>query len=223
MDKAAPYNTIGREADSRIERAPASNIRERLNADESAEADRQIRLVIDDRIRRSAIFRTGALDQIAELILVQPSVEGVLTAGDPASAAEKRRLGLGDTLTVGAAFTDTVADMRGTAAIRFVSDTFAQLRTRYRCIMLRVLGARDDNQTRRMAVRLYAADSSCVDSLNCDGEVYSLSELPVFPLPGCLTRECPCSLELIDDNGPAHRSGQRKGGLFGWIANRFGK
>ena len=223
MDRLDSAESMGWAPGSRIECTPASDIRQRLTTEECDEADRQIRLVIDDRIRRSGIFKPASLEQIAELILVQPTVEAVLTAGDPAKSAEKRRLGLGLTLGVGAGFTDTVADMRGTGAIRFVSDTFAQLRTRYRCTMLRVMAARNDDQTRRLSVRLHAADSSCVDSLNCDGEVYSLSELPVFPLPGCLTRECPCSLELIDQSGQAHPTATRIGSVFSRIAGRFRK
>ncbi|WP_109261350.1 hypothetical protein [Hyphobacterium indicum] len=207
-----------------IEHTPAAEIRRRLTEAECAEADRQIKLIIDDRVRHSEIFKPAAIQVIAESILVQPTVEAVIMEGPPAAAEENRRLGLGVGITVGSAFASTVRDLRGVMAIRFIGQIFSQLQTRYRCILLRALGRRNDTATRRLSVRLHAADSSCVDSLDCDGQVYALADLPILPLPGCLTRQCPCSLELIDEQG--HHAGAKRGasgGLTGRVARLFRK
>ena len=124
-------------------------------------------------------------------------MDAVLEQGAPAGREENRRLGLGQKLKLGSDFAGAVLDLRGTAAIDFVHQIFAQLQTRHRCTMLRILGARADPGTQRLYVRLHAAETSCVDSLDCDGDIYGLAELPVLPLPGCHSRQCACSLELI--------------------------
>lgn len=174
------------------------DVRHRLTQDEIEQANGQIRRIVEDRIRHSSIFHPAAIQRITELILLQPTIEGVVMEGGPVQAEENRRLGLGDGVVIGSEFSRAVRDLRGAAAIEFVRQSFAQLQTRYRCTLLRVLGARNDPETRRLSVRLQAADRSCIDSLGCDGEVYSLRELPIFPLPGCASRQCPCTLELIE-------------------------
>ncbi len=174
------------------------DVRHRLTPDEIEQANGQIRRIVEDRIRHSSIFHPAAIQRITELILLQPTIEGVVMEGGPVEVEENRRLGLGDGVVIGSGFAQAVRDMRGAAAIEFVRQSFAQLQTRYRCTLLRVLGARNDPETRNLSVRLQAADRSCIDSLGCDGEVYSLRDLPIFPLPGCASRQCPCTLELIE-------------------------
>jgi hypothetical protein len=185
---------------------PLGEIRHLLNTAECAEADRLIRVLISERTRQSHIFKAEALDVITESILVLPAAGDVIMNGPPAGLEENRRLGLGGGMTVGAAFSETVSDLHGVTAIHFVGQIFAQFQTQHRCTMLRILGARNDAAASKLKVRLHAAETSCVDSLDCDGQVFALSELPLLPLPGCLTRQCPCSLELIDEN---HRQADR--------------
>jgi hypothetical protein len=187
------------------EPAAVSDVRHRLTPDELEIANNQIRKIVEDRIRHSGIFDPGAVRRITESIVFQPTVDGVVMEGGLAGPEENRRLGLGDGASIGIDFARAVRDLRGSAAIDFVRQSFAQLQTRYRCTLLRVLGARNDAETRRLSVRLQAADRSCIDSLGSDGEVYSLRDLPLFPLPGCPSRQCPCRLELIEDGGSRSR------------------
>lgn len=184
------------------------DVRDRLTPDELEQANGQIRQIVEDRIRHSGIFDPAAHTHLTELILLQPTVEGVVMEGGEAGPEEIRRLGLGEGVAIGAGFSRAVRDLRGAAAIELVRQSFAQLQTRYRCTLLRILGARDNTESRRLSVRLQADDSSCIDSLGCDGEIYPLRELPLFPLPGCASRQCACKLELIEGGpGLAQRSG----------------
>lgn len=179
-----------------------------------------MREIIENQVRQSAIFKPDMIDAIARSILVLPTVDSVLEEGAPAIREENRRLGLGHQLTLGSDFTHAVEDLRGTAAIDFVHQIFAQLQTRHRCTMLRVLGTRSDPGTKRLFVRLHAAETSCMDSLDCDGELYGLAELPVLPLPACNSRQCPCSLELVALN--LARQSTRPN-FFGRLRNVFRK
>ncbi len=176
---------------------PVREVRHLLTPEEREHADSQVRAIIEERVRQSALFKPATVDAMTQSILVEPTVDAVLTQGTPASRDETRRLGLGHHSRLGSHFARSVLDLRGAAAIDFVDQVFAQLQTRHRCTMLRALGARADSDTKGLYVRFHAAETSCVDSLDCDGDIYDLADLPVLPLPGCQSRQCPCSLELI--------------------------
>lgn len=197
---------------------PVTEVRHLLTEEERDFADSQVRDLILENVRQSGLFRSDAVDRVAHVILIEPTVERVLTSGAAANREEKGRLGLGRHIGLGTDFSGSVLDMRGSAAIEFVRQIFAQLQTRHRCTMLRALGARHDLSTRNLHVRLHAGETSCVDSLDCDGDIYGLADIPDFPLPGCQSRECPCSLELIVAPGTPSGEPSR---LLGRLAHLF--